>query len=981
MADPAKISVAGPYAKQGENSEWVAYVLEEPGGPPCRVCVVLDSREPKISEIVQGFAPLFEAALATARETFEHWDEASCLLVLLRPTDDPFRISSSVAIHDDKGETDVAVLAETALDSLIQVRTRAFGDNRYKLATDLVDPNSGVRIYRVEREGDEVGFHVITRDERQLDLIGDIQPELDRIHAQMYLQEILTFLKGDQPLFAFRSFYYFFLLADDATKRAAAQDVVDLGSILIECLFQENLFDYAEWVARTLADFAGTIQDYGAMVRVLRYAGMAVEGLGWIQEIQELYDRALSLLDKIDDIRLRAKVHMSYGISLVFHLGHWDSSEAAMEGDRSLATVCSLAERQLSTAYKILDAIVDEQAADSRCAITLDLIRVEDLRGNHESALQRLDEHLWSDHFVRTPRLITTAALYRCSILKKLAGKDTARSEGYLASLNQARALMPAMTPDRQCAFLVLYADALRSQGLLDPAIDALRLALDLQRTQLRSQVRPPRPHTAYGGWLAIDVSGKLQSALQSRGDPEALREAFRVSDKAKGRFFGRDVAYLIAGDTSGLSALQRSGDWSLRNALVRGAADQRIVMADYEWFLRRNAPAEAAERLEQILAEDPDLESTVDGVLADGPAPIILAFYTTDRTTFVYTIQGDQRPCVLHTLNLGVDRLRRIVSWFQTGIHGNALYPPIDPGRPERSEKFFAPFLALGELLTPVFETLSGSAPILISPHGLWHNLPLHALLLPYFWKVGVRPVASYIPSVRIFKLLQKRSAGRRIYRYRKFGLTTCPAVSDTPGEFAEAHGVIAEAMREGGRPIEEVFGDQATPEKFFSDIRNVGCHHVLAHGRYESRAPMSSGILLADHKGLPSRESGEDSRPKAGVLVPGSAVVTNGTTAGDFIVQACSIGQSQASQGDEIWGFVRALLAAGADSVVAPLWDIDLESSTRLLACFYHLWLHDGQPKATAWSNAQYQLYSGPEQERWAHFYHWAAFRMIGY
>jgi CHAT domain-containing protein len=95
---------------------------------------------------------------------------------------------------------------------------------------------------------------------------------------------------------------------------------------------------------------------------------------------------------------------------------------------------------------------------------------------------------------------------------------------------------------------------------------------------------------------------------------------------------------------------------------------------------------------------------------------------------------------------------------------------------------------------------------------------------------------------------------------------------------------------------------------------------------------------------------------------------------------LQACSLGRAVVGSSDELWGVMRAALAGGIPSVLGPLWNIDIDSSTFLVRRFYEHWLTGGLPKWNAFTAAQNDMLSHPNMHSWRHPYHWAAFKLIG-
>jgi len=141
-----------------------------------------------------------------------------------------------------------------------------------------------------------------------------------------------------------------------------------------------------------------------------------------------------------------------------------------------------------------------------------------------------------------------------------------------------------------------------------------------------------------------------------------------------------------------------------------------------------------------------------------------------------------------------------------------------------------------------------------------------------------------------------------------------------------------------------------------------------------------MCSAMLLSDGSSLPSRDTFAVGEARQCLLtareIMATAVAPPHTT-----LQACSLGRHTRGARDELWGMTRAILAGGGSSVIAPHWDVDMNSSTQLLASFYRKWLSDGMSKPCAFTHAQRQLSQSIEKSEWTHFYHWGAFQYFGW
>jgi CHAT domain-containing protein len=73
--------------------------------------------------------------------------------------------------------------------------------------------------------------------------------------------------------------------------------------------------------------------------------------------------------------------------------------------------------------------------------------------------------------------------------------------------------------------------------------------------------------------------------------------------------------------------------------------------------------------------------------------------------------------------------------------------------------------------------------------------------------------------------------------------------------------------------------------------------------------------------------------------------------------VLSACRTGQGKATLGDDVVGFTRALLAAGACAVLVSLWPVDDVATSLFMGKFYRE-LRDGKMPPSAIQTAQNYL-----------------------
>jgi CHAT domain-containing protein len=91
---------------------------------------------------------------------------------------------------------------------------------------------------------------------------------------------------------------------------------------------------------------------------------------------------------------------------------------------------------------------------------------------------------------------------------------------------------------------------------------------------------------------------------------------------------------------------------------------------------------------------------------------------------------------------------------------------------------------------------------------------------------------------------------------------------------------------------------------------------------------------------------------------------------------LSACESGLGKVARGDEIIGFTRSFLSAGATSIVASLWPVADESTDMLMNKLYKD-MASGRDLMSSMQQAQLEV---QKNRRFAHPFFWAPFNVIG-
>lgn len=254
--------------------------------------------------------------------------------------------------------------------------------------------------------------------------------------------------------------------------------------------------------------------------------------------------------------------------------------------------------------------------------------------------------------------------------------------------------------------------------------------------------------------------------------------------------------------------------------------------------------------------------------------------------------------------------------------------------------------------LIQPVLARIRSDRLVII-PHEDLNYVPFQVFQDPANGRyLGERFQITYAPSASVLLGL-KRSPGLSGGRLL--------AVAD-PGIEAESREVQAIAKLFPGRS-KVVRDDLARESDVKAWIRDFDVIHLSVHGKFDKGKPMLSYLSLA-------AGAGDDGRLTAaemfGLPLDKSRLV---------VLSACETGRAEATHGNEILGMVRALMYAGAGTLVLSYWKVDAAATALWMQSFYEAALSRPMPEAARAALVKVKsnpAYSNPR--------YWAAFTMIG-
>jgi CHAT domain-containing protein len=298
------------------------------------------------------------------------------------------------------------------------------------------------------------------------------------------------------------------------------------------------------------------------------------------------------------------------------------------------------------------------------------------------------------------------------------------------------------------------------------------------------------------------------------------------------------------------------------------------------------------------------------------------------------------------------VDSVSISIGRAELGRQVDALRDDIINGR----RRAYADADRLGALLVAPLP-LAGGERLIIVPHGPLHYLPFQALRAGERFLIE-RHRLSVVPSVSVAAQLAARER-RLAPELVAFGNPAIEPRLDLPGAEAEV-GQLVQIFP----GTHAYLRAEANKSIFRSHAGEGRIVHVAAHAEADLVDPLHSRILLANEKGVNSfLEAHEVMQLDLGHV----ALVT---------LSACESALGRVADGDEVLGFPRSFLAAGAGSLIASLWPVADESTAVLMSTLYGE-LARGADIQSAMQAAQLAVLRNPRQK---HPFFWAPFNLIG-
>ncbi|MBS1858624.1 MAG: CHAT domain-containing protein [Acidobacteria bacterium] len=270
---------------------------------------------------------------------------------------------------------------------------------------------------------------------------------------------------------------------------------------------------------------------------------------------------------------------------------------------------------------------------------------------------------------------------------------------------------------------------------------------------------------------------------------------------------------------------------------------------------------------------------------------------------------------------------------------------------------------LAAGErlftlLIAPVRQWIPKGSYVVVAPDGVLHGLNLESLPVPgdppHYWLEDV--TVAIAPSLA---MMRSHAPAERGAEQRLLLIGDPSGVEGGYPPLAYAAGEIGAVERDfGARRTLVIRGEQATPEAWRqAGAAGFSAIHFTAHATANRESPLDSAVLLAGGK-LYARD-----------------VMATPLKADLVTVSACRGVGTRLYSGEGLVGFAWAFLHAGARNVIAGLWDVNDQSTSRLMDVLYRE-LAAGRSPAAALHAAKLALAGSRGNLRKP--YYWAPFQL---
>jgi CHAT domain-containing protein len=752
-------------------------------------------------------------------------------------------------------------------------------------------------------------------------------------------------------------------LGDKGALAQTWNNLANVLSLLDQFEQSDNLYQRAEELSCELglAELLAQASYNRAYLRYLR--GRYSEALHFFSRLRSKFQRTGSqrfcALCDLDEAEIYLEMNLSYDASILAERAAEQFKNIGMRYEQAKATgFYGVALMQTHRFGEALDAFgeaeqIFEDEGNKYWIGLLDLYRAEvHLSMNRPleaGRLARKAKQTFEQLAIPSKRIFSLVLLGRVAMI--LNDLETATvSAAEISGLIQTTRMPLVLFP-----YHVLCAEIAERLRKWDEARQHYEsAAAELERHQARLHHDDLRVSFFKGRQQAYDALVRL--SLDRMDSPEGLSAAYAWCERARSRALVELLAHC-----SPLVHAEAHPDVLFRIERLREELNIQYVrlqpescppasQSKYDGIAQKER--ELARSLRELSGVDPAYASLrqvsiaeIDSAQANLPEDAtLIEYFTAGDQVLAFIIsrtdaQVVRQLCTKRTVLELQARLRFQLDYFllsreYVNDHWDQILISAKLHLRELYEQLLAPFIR--EVRTP---------HIIVVPHGPLHFLPFHAFYDGEKYLIDEYEF-SYAPSASVLKYcLERGEIGG--------SSSLLVGVQDQNAPLIEEEIFELKRLFPDARVLQNA---QATRAAFIENSKASSFLHIATHATFRHDNPMFSSFKLAD-----GRFTALD--------LFSMACETNLVT-----LSGCQSGMGEVTSGDELLGFMRGFLYAGARSLLLALWNVNDESTTALMTHFYREW-QKGASKSSALRSAMLLV-----RDLYAHPFYWAPFLLVG-
>jgi len=445
----------------------------------------------------------------------------------------------------------------------------------------------------------------------------------------------------------------------------------------------------------------------------------------------------------------------------------------------------------------------------------------------------------------------------------------------------------------------------------------------------------------------------------------EEIEKAFLTLESFKGRVFQESLwaAQILADNTipteilQEYEALEKEHSQNLKSRIEKQIDEDTYHLKLKRLYLRRDKLDQRVYALRPTLDRflPPSMES-LEKLKTQLPQDTMLISYCVgENQTFIFSLDNNG-PLQVHVIPISEEHLSEMVETLLSLIpntkHDVAnLFK--DPNFSKRlwqvnSKKLWE------VLIDPVAGSLGAATRLLIIPDGKLHEIPFASLYGNLNGKnqfLIEHLSLSDLPSASVYQRLMERGNGYQFespprgvgFGNPHYSTSTSRTKNSSPNtrlvqfrgsqyltDLPHSGSEIKSLVSILGPRITTFLGDEALESKVYEIPRNTEILHFATHGMVDRDIPYESSIILS----FP----GESEKSASNGFLQAWEIAENlKINARLVMITACKSGHGKIFTGEGIVGLGRAFHYAGAQNVIAPIWDVDDRLAPPFVQEFY--------------------------------------------